>query len=400
MSKVAVIGGGASGMVAAIAAARSGSEVTIYEGLERVGNKILSTGNGRCNLTNIYADINDYHGENVEFINGVKSQFWVDESIDFFNALGVLTKVEEEGKVYPYTNQAASVLDALRFELSRLNVRIIERFEVCDIIKKKNGFMLTAYDGRRERVEAVVMATGGKAAPATGSKGGGYALLEKFGHTKTELLPSLVQIKTSENIVKRMKGIKLDAKLTLGDITRQGELLFTEYGLSGPPIFFLSAYLDKSKDIYVDIMPEYTLEEVKSILFERKKTMPNITLENFFMGILNKRVGQSIMKQLDIAPLSRTADSLSDSDLICLAQTIKSWHFIAEGTMSWNNAQVTKGGIRTDEFDEKTLQSKLIPGIFAAGEILDIDGNCGGFNLQWAWASGYISGKNAAAFEW
>ncbi|MDD6485165.1 MAG: NAD(P)/FAD-dependent oxidoreductase [Clostridiales bacterium] len=399
MNKVAVIGGGAAGCMAAIAAARTGSEVTVYESGERIGKKILVTGNGRCNLTNIYADVKNYHGADTEFVRAAAEEFWVDETLALFNEMGVLTKTEDEGKVYPYSKQAGAVVDALRFELERLGVRVVTGFEVCDIIKKNKGFMLVSYDGRRERVETAVVTTGGRAAPSTGSKGGGYGLLEKFGHTVTELSPSLVQIKTKEN-VKSLKGIKTDAKLSLGSASKSGELLFTEYGLSGPPVFWLSAYLDTQKTIAADIMPEYSESEIEKMLIMRKEHAPQLPIESFFVGMLNKRIGQLIMKQLSILPLSKSAGELKDREISALAKKIKHWEFTVDGTMSWNNAQVTRGGIRTCEFDPKTMGSRLIDGIFAAGEILDIDGDCGGFNLQWAWTSGYIAGKNAAEFEW
>ena len=395
MSNVAIIGGGAAGITAALAAAPMCS-VTIYESGERIGKKILSTGNGRCNLSNMNISEKHYHGENPDFIKNAMEQFGVKDTIAFFNSIGVLTKEEDEGKIYPYSNQAAAVSDALRMELERRNVHIVTGFEVKHINKGKNYFTITSYDGRSENADIVIISTGGKAAPSTGSTGGGYELLKDLGHHITSLAPSLVQLKTTTEIVKRLKGIKVNANVTLGNVSKGGELLFTEYGLSGPPIFYLSAYLKNQKHIYVDLMPEYTLPQIEKLLFSRRNLMSDETIESFLVGMLNKKAGQAIMKQLNIAPLSRLGSTLSKQELHMIAQTIKHWSFEITGTMSWNNAQVTKGGAKTSEFNSETLESKIVSGLFAAGEILDIDGDCGGFNLQWAWSSGYTAGIHAA----
>lgn len=398
MSRIAIIGGGAAGLMAAVAAAEKGAEVIILESNDRLGKKILATGNGRCNMTNINADVCHYHGENPAFIEGAASEFWVNETIEKFKSLGILIRVEDKGKVYPYCGTAAAVSEALRERVRSLGIAVKTNFEVKDIIKKKDGFMLVSYKNEREKAVAVIVATGGKAAPSTGSKGGGYALLEKFGHIITELSPSLVQIKTGPDIVRKLKGIKLNARVILGKECDEGEVLFTDYGLSGPPIFYLSAYLDNQREITLDLMPEYTKGEVEKILIQKSKACSDTPLESFMSGIINKKVGQIILKQAEAGPLSRRAESLSDKEIQKISNMIKSWTFIIQGTMSWNNAQVTRGGVRTAEFDERSLESKLIKGIYAAGEILDIDGDCGGYNLQWAWASGYTAGVNAAQY--
>ena len=396
MKRIAVIGGGAAGLAAAIAAAENGAEVVIFEANDRLGKKILATGNGRCNLTNVNADVSHYHGENPSFINGAAAKRWVNETLEFFRGIGVLTRIEDRGKVYPYCGTAAAVSEALRNRAETLGVEVRTGFEVKDIIKKKDGFMLVSYKNEREKVCEIIITTGGKAAPSSGSKGGGYALLEKFGHTVTELKPSLVQIKTNPETVRKLKGIKVAADVVLGDMRETGEVLFTDYGLSGPPIFYLSAYLDGQKEISLDLMPEYTYDEVVKILSDKAKGCPKTTLESFLSGIINKKVGQLILKQAGAAPLSRKAGELSADELHKTAKIIKKFSFDICGTMSWNNAQVTKGGVCTSEFDGSTLESRLIDGIYAAGEILDIDGDCGGYNLQWAWSSGYAAGCAAA----
>lgn len=396
-NRIAVIGGGASGLIAAIAAAEdSDNQITVYESGDRVGRKILATGNGRCNMTNINADVENYHGKNPKFILGAKNKFWVNETLEFFSDLGIEVNVEEDGKVYPYSNQASAVLDVLRFKIDELdNIKIINSFEVKSVSKTKECFNIVSYDGRKEKADKIIVATGGKAAPNFGSKGVGYEILKSFGHKITSLSPSLVQIKTETDVVKKLKGIKLDAEVTLGDNSEFGEVLFTEYGLSGPAVFSLSSRLGDNKVISLDIMSKYSYEQLYERILQRIVLRPKITLENFFVGMFNKRVGQALMKSVGIEPLSRYALKLNEKEISRICSAIKKWDFKVTGTMSWNNAQVTKGGAVTGEFNPNTMESKLVNGLFASGEVLDIDGDCGGYNLQWAWSSGYLAGVNA-----
>ena len=392
---VAVIGGGASGITAAIAARRSGASVTIYESGERIGRKILATGNGRCNMTNVNACADNYYGENKEFVCGAIEQFWVDDTLNFFSELGILYKVEDGGKVYPYCDQASAVLDVLRMRAAEDGVIIRTGFEVQSVEKSKSGFSLLSYKGERVRADRVIAACGGKAAPGLGSNGSGYEILKKLGHRITDLRPSLVQIKTETEVVKKLKGIKTDGKLTIGNYSERGEMLFTEYGISGPPVFALTSRLENQKYAIIDIMPDYSAEQIEELLYARIGMSPERRLEEFFTGMLNKRVGQALLKYLDIAPLSRCAVTLTQNEVRRIADTIKAWSFKITGTMSWNNAQVTKGGADTTEFNPQTMESKIVKDLYACGELLDIDGDCGGYNLQWAWSSGYIAGMNA-----
>lgn len=393
MNKIAVIGGGASGITAALEASRRGS-VTIYERSERIGRKILASGNGRCNLTNIYADVSHYHGGNPKFILGALNKFWVEETKKYFEDMGLLIKVEDEGKAYPYSDRASSVLDVMRFELQKRNVEIKTGFDVKSIEKKKNGFFITSYGNETVRADKVIFSAGGKASPSLGSNGSGYEILKKLGHTVTDLRPSLVQIKTETDIVKKLKGIKIQGNVTMGKYSQRGEVLFTEYGLSGPPIFFLSAYLNGQKEISLDLFGEYDTEELIRIIRRSAKARADFTLEELLCGIINNRIGQAIMKQNNISPLSRKCVGLSDKEITMLARTMKDWRFKITGTMSWNNAQVTKGGISLKEVNPNTMESKIVKGLYITGEILDIDGDCGGYNLQWAWSSGYVAGSS------
>ncbi len=398
---IAVIGGGAAGLVAAISAARLGSKVTIYERCDRMAKKILATGNGRCNMTNVNAKVEKYHGKNPQFIKGAMHQFWVEETIDFFKQLGIVAKIEDDGKVFPYSLQASAVSDVLRMEAERLGVKSVCNFEAFDIQKKKNSFLITSFGGEKAWADCVIIATGGKASPNLGSNGSGYAIAEKFGHRKTKLYPALVQIKTQNTYTKSLQGLKILANASFyenGKFLKEskGEVLFTEYGLSGPPVFDLSRLASTSTkgEISLDLMMEYSINEVYNLLEKRKS--PNLSLENYFTGMLPKKLGQIILKACGISPLSKMSDVLGKKELSDLSKMIKGFCFSTTGTMSWNNAQVTAGGIDVSDINSGTMESKMAEGLYFAGEILDIDGDCGGYNLQWAWSSGYIAGKNAA----
>lgn len=393
---IAIIGGGASGLMAAITAKSSDNRVIIYEREKRVGKKLLATGNGRCNLTNTGADIYNYHGKNPEFVKGAVKRFWVRETLNFFSSIGVLWKEEQEGKVYPYSDTASSVLDVLRRKAETVGVETVCEYDVKEIRKTKKGFLIVPYKGESAVCDKLIIAAGGKASPNLGSNGSGYELLKSMGHKITKLSPSLVQMKTETEVVKKLKGIKINAKLTVGENENTGEILFTDYGLSGPPVFSLSSRMEDVAEAVLDIMPEYSFDEVYSVLCERCAYLYDVPLEEYFTGMLNKRVGQALLKSVGVMPLSRLSSTLSEKELKKIACAIKQWKFKIEGTMSWNNAQVTRGGAVTAEFNEVTMESKLVKNMYACGEVLDIDGDCGGYNLQWAWSSGYLAGKAAA----
>lgn len=395
---IAVIGGGASGLFAAIAAKNENSSVTVYEKEKRVGRKILATGNGRCNMTNINASERDYHGGNTAFMRGAINRFWVEETLDFFEELGVLAKVEDGGKVYPYSDTASSVLDVLRRRTEQVGVRTICDSGVRSIKKDKNKFLVEV-GGSIEKYDRVIIATGGKAGSSLGSDGSGYKLLKAFGHRITEVSPSLVQIKTETEFVRKLKGIKVNAKVTLGEMSQVGEVLFTDYGISGPPVFWLSSYLGDLKEITIDIMPEYDFNAVYEMLCARCAYHYDTPLEDFFCGMLNKRVGQALLKYAGAEPLSRLSSTLSQKEIKRITAAIKGLKLKIQGTASWNNAQVTKGGADVSEFDQNTMASKKVKGLYACGEVLDIDGDCGGYNLQWAWSSGYLAGVAAGGKE-
>lgn len=401
--KIAVIGGGAAGFLAAITSAKNRANVTILERKDRVLKKVLATGNGRCNYTNIYADTSNYYGKNSEFTVNVLRKFTPNDAIVFFEKLGIIHNVEEKGKVYPLSGQASSVVDVLRLEAQKLGIKILTDFNVNKIIKNKTDFKIYSDNGSSFVSDKVILAAGGKAYPELGSNGSGFELAKALGHSVADLKPALVQLKTDKEPVKGLQGIKVnteisvfykDEKVGLGD----GELLFTDYGISGSVIFNLS-YLTALYDnliFNIDFMPNYDYDTLFEMFKERRDNLAHLTMENFFNGALNKKLGQLISKRSGIEKLSLPVKNLSDNNIKRLIDLIKAYKIKVTETTGFKNAQVTAGGIFTNEVDSNTLESKKISGLYLAGEILDIFGDCGGYNLQWAWASGYLAGTSAS----
>ncbi|HHX59156.1 MAG TPA: NAD(P)/FAD-dependent oxidoreductase [Epulopiscium sp.] len=407
MKKIVVIGGGASGLVAAIFAARKGAKVTILERTNRVGKKILATGNGRCNMTNMDCHIRYFHGNNPKFALGALSTFDQNMAIQFFEELGISHKIENEGKVFPYSDQASSILDVLRMEIERLKIETLVEKQVNNIHKGKKGFQVTCADNSHYTCDALIVATGGKASPNLGSDGSGLALLEELGHHVITPFPSLVQIILKTSVVKKIKGVKIQGKVTIvaekgRRQEEKGEILFTEDGISGPPIFQISRLVGAQNlknnvcQVYLDLFPDHTLEELQVMLQMRVTYQPHRSLGDFLIGLVNKRLIVQILKEAGLKDINRTCNTLSDKEIMKLVQVFKGWNFTAVGTRSWPHAQVMAGGISTGDVNPKTLESKKVPGLYITGELLDIDGDCGGFNLQWAWSTAYVAGSSAA----
>lgn len=404
---IIIIGGGAAGMLAAIIARRQGARVTILERNPRVGKKILATGNGRCNYTNVNADINCYHGHNREFAHSPLAQFTVEETIDFFEELGIAHKVEELGKVFPMSDQASSVLDVLRYELEKLNVTIVCDAPVKTINFSKKNFVLELKNGIIYQAHKVIIATGGKAMPASGSDGSGYDLALQLGHSLTPIFPGLVQLKLEGSFFKQIQGVKFVGTAEILHKNQslaqdRGDILFANYGVSGPPILQISRQASqlitdgKEPTLKIAIIDTMTKEELSSLLEIRFAQRPEKTLDFSLVGLINKRLIPVMLKEADLGNLKRPVASLNHKEKERIAHILTDWRFPVRGTRSWPSAQVTCGGINTDEVNPSTMESKLVPGLYFAGEILDIDGLCGGFNLQWAWSSGYVAGKNGA----
>ena len=402
-TEIAVIGGGASGLMAAITAKKSGKEVIILERKDRILKKVLITGNGRCNITNVNANISNYFGKNISSVENILNRFTPHDTMDFFNELGIVCNEENRGKVYPLSGQASSVVDALRFEAEKLGIKIETEFYVRKI--EKDGFKFKIYSEDKKKIEAgrVILAAGGQSYPELGSNGSGFELAKELGHSVTKLSPSIVQLKTEKYQVKGLQGIKTDVAVTAyGDnkkiCTYDGELLFTDYGISGNVVFNISFVMPlyKNVEFEIDFMEKFDYNELYEILKERKRILSHLTMENYFNGMINKKLGQFLSKVSGIEKLSKPVKDLNDSDIRKLCTVLKKYRVKILETTGFKNAQVTAGGVSLDEVNIETLESKIVKGLYFSGEVLDVYGECGGFNLQWAWASGHIAGENAA----
>ena len=402
-TEIAVIGGGASGLMAAITAKKSGKEVIILERKDRILKKVLITGNGRCNITNVNANISNYFGKNISSVENILNRFTPQDTMDFFNELGIVCNEENRGKVYPLSGQASSVVDALRFEAEKLGIKIETEFYVRKI--EKDGFKFRIYSEDRKKIEAgrVIIAAGGQSYPELGSNGSGFELAKELGHSVTKLSPSIVQLKTEKYQVKGLQGIKTDVAVTAyGDnkkiCTYDGELLFTDYGISGNVVFNISFVMPlyKNVEFEIDFMEKFDYNELYEMLKERKRILSHLTMENYFNGMINKKLGQFLSKVSGIEKLSKPVKDLNDSDIRKLCTVLKKYRVKILETTGFKNAQVTAGGVSLDEVNTETLESKIVKGLYFSGEVLDVYGECGGFNLQWAWASGYIAGENSA----
>ena len=391
---IIIIGGGASGLAAAIQAKRTDStkSVAVIEHLPKVGKKILATGNGRCNLGNLTAATHGY--TNRSFALPAIEKYGVESLVEFFQTMGLYCRADSEGRLYPMSNSAASVLDALRFECENLNVEFYCEEKATQIKKTGDGFIING----THKANAVIVATGGKSAPSQGSDGSGYPLLKSLGHKITALNPSLVQIKTDTEKTKALKGVRAKASLTLATGEKsEGEILFTDYGISGIAAMDLSRFVkaDKKAEISLDLLPEIETEKAKEIINAIAKHNPNVPAEQMLGGIVHKAIGTAAIKSA-LGFMPRTAGEIKPKQASIIAAELKNFTLTVTGTKGFNDAQVTNGGADVSEFDKHTMMSKKTDRLFACGEVLDVDGACGGFNLAWAFASGRVAGENAA----
>ena len=392
---VVIIGGGAAGLCAAVYLKQKAPKmsVRILEALPRVGKKLITTGNGRCNISNKNISLDRYHGEDKEFCRCALEKYNLSVCEDFFENIGI-PFIYEGDKAYPASLQAGSVVDCLRFAAEDLGVIIHTDTKVTNINSFGKEYKVIA-DKVNFITKNIIIATGGLAGGEKfGCDGGMMQILQKAGFESVKTTPSIVQIKTVNDITKQLKGIKVDATVILktkSDVLRQdfGEVLFTDYGLSGPPIMQVSrAVSRKSEDMFIslDLMPDTDFDLLCKKIKNRISVMPNRSLEEFFTGMFNKRVGQVILKLAGFK-LTQKAAEITDLQIKQIVRIIKGMEFAVTGTTGFANAQVTAGGLKTKQFNPKTMESLDCKNLYCVGEILDIDGDCGGFNLQWAWSS-------------
>lgn len=390
MKKVVIIGGGASGMMAAIQAARTGAAVTLLEHNEKPGKKILATGNGRCNLTNLVQEPSRYRSSQPDFPWKIITQYPLEDTLAFFSELGIYTK-DRNGWVYPYSDQAAGVAQVLELEARHQKVKIKTTEEVTDILREDGQYLVKTATWQYP-CDSVIISCGSSASNVEGSSTTGYELTEKLGHTVVKPLPSLCGIRGKDNYYAKWAGSRMDGRITLeidgktvGE--EQGEILFTEYGISGIGVFQLSRYAVRGTDegkiatYHLDLMPQLTKEELVKLLLDRQQAGSYKNPQELLIGLLPRKMIDVLVK--------KTYEPEK------IAERLKDWQVPVKGAYALQQAQICSGGVDPRELTEQ-LESRLHPGIYFTGEVIDVDGPCGGYNLQWAWSSGAVAGRAAA----
>lgn len=403
-----IVGGGASGLMAAIVAKDLGKDVAILESTDRVGRKILTTGNGRCNISNakVASPFINYHSQNDNFFNFCLENFNIDDTKNLFLSLGLPLTQLENGRLYPKSFQASSVVDILRLALEEKNIPVYTNCKV-ETIHKNKCFNISTNNEEHPlfTCNKVVLACGGKSAVKTGSDGSGYGLAKKLGHSLVPTLPAIVQLKLKYDHLKALSGIKFDGAASVvvnNDVIRceKGEILFTDYGISGPPILqisriaSISLYEKKNVKIVVDMMPESSQDDIDNFIYGHLAMLSHRSISNALIGVVNKKLIPIFLKDLGIQNIHTPCCELDWKYTDLISKRLKKWEFECIDTNGFNSAQLTQGGINTKEVDDKTLESKITKGLYFCGEILDVNGDCGGFNLQWAWSSGALIGNS------
>lgn len=394
-----VIGGCSAGLAAAINAKRlhKNLNIAVLEKLPRIGKKILATGNGRCNLTNENALNHPYH--NQKFASYALNAYPPESVKVFFESMGMLTRADGEGRIYPRSNVASSVLDALRFETEKLGINIFCEMPVSEIKKSKDGFIIN----NSFSANKIIIACGGKSSPAQGSDGSIIDAVKSLGHSFTPLYPSLVPLVASSAETKPLKGVRASGvKLTAESDGRKiaessGEILFTDNGLSGIAAMELAAEINENQKkknfTVIDFMPEMSADELAVYIGKQRKIKKHLGIDELLTGILPKMTGIQICKSIKIYSSDKKISSLTDNDCRKLAERIKRYSLCITGTKDFKDSQVTRGGVKTNEINPETMESTVCRDLYFAGEIIDVDGGCGGFNLQWAWSSGLLAGE-------
>ncbi len=403
-----IIGGGASGLVAAIAAAQNGASVTLIEHTGKLGKKLLSTGNGRCNMTNLKISADCYRADDPDFPMKVIERFPLSATLDFFRSLGIVT-TERRGYVYPAPGEARAVLDALYQKITSLDVAIILSCEPEAIAV--NGEGPDRFHVVTDRCDIsgdfLIIAAGSCAAPATGSDGSGYGLARSLGHTVNRPLPALTALKCEGSFFNGAAGVRTDANVSLYSDRRgflasdRGELQINEHGISGIPVFQVSRFASEALDLgenvnaSIDFAPSYSESGLRDMLKEQRDYLAAQPSRIFLNGIFNRKLAVLFLKQAGISSKTNVS-GITDKNINELEKMIKKFTVKVISPNPFEQAQVCMGGVSTREIDPETMESKLVPGLYFAGEIVDVDGICGGYNLQWAWSSGYTAGRSAA----
>ena len=414
MSKVLIIGGGAAGMMAAVFAAKNGNKVELFEKNEKLGKKLFITGKGRCNITNA-AELEDFFPavtSNPKFLYSAFYSFTNEQVISFFEELGVRTKVERGGRVFPVSDHSSDVIQALKKEMERLEVKINLNAEVKElrIEKRPSGETVTGIllaSGKKISGDAVIVATGGISYPSTGSTGDGYRFARKCGHKVSELSPSLVPMEVKEWYAGELMGLSLrNIEIRITDGKKKlyqefGEMLFTHYGVTGPVILSASSIVgkklkDKELTLHIDLKPALTEEQLDKRVLREFEANHNRQFKNAVDSLFPSKLRPVIVELSGISE-EKKVHEITKEERLRFVRLIKDFTMTLTGLRGYNEAIITKGGVSVKEIDPGTMESKLVKGLYFAGEVLDLDAVTGGYNLQIAWSTGYLAGINAAA---
>ena len=407
MSRVLVVGGGAAGMFAAIFAARNGNEVVLLEKNEKLGKKIYITGKGRCNITNA-CDMDTLFGAVVSNSKFLYSSFYGytnEDVMEFFREAGLKIKVERGERVFPESDHSSDVIAALTRELRKQNVEIHLHTEVKEILRDANGFRgLRLSDGTELPGDACVIATGGYSYQTTGSTGDGYRFAKELGHEVTEILPSLVPLTVKEDYAKELQGLSLrNVEASIYDGKKEvyrdfGEMLFTHYGVSGPLMLSASSYIVKKLQkkelrLVIDLKPALSMEQLDARVLRDFEENKNRQFKNAITKLFPAKLLPVMLSLSGIHP-EKKVNEISKEERLGFVRLMKHFEMTVTGTRAFNEAIITQGGVRTKEINPSTMESKLVPGVYFAGEVLDLDALTGGFNLQIAWSTGYAAGSS------
>ena len=405
MNKVAIIGGGAAGLMAAITALLSGAAVDLYEQNDRVGRKILASGNGRCNITNTNLSSSDYYGQYSYFADYALSRLPFAEFKKFCLSIGLLLEIKEDGRCYPLSNEAKSVVLAFETYAKEIGVTFLTDAAVKGIEKIDGQFMITTAKSEK-KYKKVLVATGSEAAPQLGGNGDGYIFAKHFGHTVETTYPSLVQLHIDSNFHHKMAGVKQFSQITLyldgkPEEHIKGDILFTKYGISGFAVLDISqkaaAALTRHKDVSIGInlLPSFERQKLTAQILQLTEAVPSHPIAILLSGVIPSKTVPFVLETANVNP-SAPSGKLGNKTIKKIVHTIQNWRFTISGTHGFRHAEVSGGGISTEQIDEKTMESKLVCGLYFAGEVLDIVGRRGGFNFHFAWASGHLAGKELA----
>lgn len=404
MYHIGVIGGGASGMMAAVTAAEQGAKVTVLEHSDRLGRKILSTGNGKCNYTNLHISEDDYFGDHPSFVKSALSEFGPRDMMQYLEGYGILSQEKRDGYCYPYSGQASTIRDFFIRRMEELGITVILQAKVEKIHPQKKGFLVETED-KNFSFDRVIFACGGKAAPVTGSDGSAFPLLSSFGLTVHKLYPTLAPLYVCDPECKLLAGVRASGRVTLKvDGQRicadEGEIQFNKETLSGIPVFQLThdaaPALCEGKEvtIWVDFLPGMDAANTKSYLEQIVAMRRQLTTGQLLEGLVHHKIAAAIIKRLKLSA-DASAQELTPKQVKKLVSMLHQFVFTVTRQSDFVNAQATRGGVSVEELDQNMMVKK-VPGMYIVGEMMDVDGKCGGYNLQWAWTSGRIAGIHAA----